>query len=159
MATTPQAFGTIHVPTLTGAEVVEFTENYPDISFESDHLSCQLRYHIGSDVIYTETVMDGGDGTYTEEAPREPDAQYVYEFIGWSKDYDDNTVDRGALGQVTRDRDVYACYNLTIKTYTITWVSNGTVLRTDTNIEYGTIPYWGTDMPISGGILWASGTC
>ena len=146
-----QAFGTIHVPTLTGAEVVEFTENYPDISFESDHLSCKLRYHIGSDVIYTETVMDGGDGTYAEEAPREPDAQYMYEFIGWSKDYDDNTVDRGALGQVTRDRDVYACYNLTIKTYTITWVSNGTVLRTDTNIEYGTIPYWGTDMPISGG--------
>jgi len=78
---------------------------------------------------------------------REETAQYVFTAVGWNTTQDASTNDIHVRLNVTSDRIVYAAYSRATKAYTITWMSNGTVLRTDTNVRYGTKPNWGTSMP------------
>ena len=53
------------------------------------------------------------------------------------------------------DTTLYAAYSRTVRKYTVTWRnSNGTVLKTDTNVPYGTLPNYSGAAPanpVSGG--------
>lgn len=156
---TAQVSGEIHTSSLYGSEIAEFNSRYPFVRVTADHTSAQLRFYNGSTLLQSVTVLDGGNGTYSGSNPsRAADAHYTYgTFIGWSKDVDDNTVDASALTSVVADRNVYACYIVTVKTYTVTWKNiDGTILETDTDVPYGTMPtYDGTtpsyDGEVSGG--------
>ena len=137
-----QISGTIHTSSLTGAEILDFNNRYPYVTVNADHTSAQLKFYNGFTYITSVTVLDGGNGTYTGTTPtKAQDAQYTYSFTGWSKD-NDNTVDSDALTAVVADRNVYACYNNTLRKYTVTFVKasadGGGTLQTINNVNYGT---------------------
>ncbi|MBR2300438.1 MAG: InlB B-repeat-containing protein [Bacteroidaceae bacterium] len=69
-------------------------------------------------------------------------AQYTYTFTGWTP----------AIVPVTKDAVYTATYMPTLRTYTITWVDeDGTVLETDTDVPYGTIPSYDDEPPTKEG--------
>ena len=108
-----------------------------------------MYFYNGSTLLTTVSVNDGGDAVYSGSTPtKAQDAQYTYSFAGWSKT-NDNTVDSDALTAVVADRNVYACYNNTLRKYTITWKnSNDTTLETDNNVPYGTTPTYNGSTPV-----------
>lgn len=131
--------------TITGAWLAEMQSRYSNIQITYNHITSQLKYYNydGSVLLYTETIVDGGNGIYSGTPTREADAAKIYTFAGWSK-YPNRTVpDANALIGVTADRNVYAAYSEEAQKYTVTWKNGSTTLRTDINVPYGTTPVWG----------------
>ena len=129
--------------TITGAWLAEMNTRYPDINIEYEHINSNLYYYNydGTSLLYTQTISDGGDGAYTGTPSRTATEQYTYTFIGWSLDKDSQTADVNATKNVRADRKVYAAYSRTLRSYTVYWRNaDNTLLETDTNVPYGTVP-------------------
>ena len=86
-----------------------------------------------------ETYAYGEMPEYPGGTPEKaPDAQYTYEFSGWDPE----------ISAVVRDVTYTAQFDRTINTYTVTWADwDGTVLETDTNVPYGTVPSYEGAIP------------
>ena len=138
-----QVSGTIHVDSLTGAQLASLQERYPDITVTYDHITSYLYYksYDGSTLIYTETILDGGDGTYSGTPSRSSTAQYDFTFVGWNTTQDAQTANANATKAVTADRTIYAAYSRTTRTYTVTFAKQsadgGGTLQTVNNVPYG----------------------
>ena len=93
------------------------------------------------------TTIDTTEVAYGEmpthaAAYKAPDAQYTYTFDGWSP----------ALTEVTGAATYTATYTTTLNTYTVTWKhEDGTVLETDENVPYGTVPTYDGETPVKQG--------
>lgn len=91
-------------------------------------------------VLETDTDVPYGtapsyDGTTPTKAA---DAQYTYTFSGWSP----------AIEAVTGNVTYTASFEPTVQTYTIIWKNeDGTVLETDENVPYGTMPSYDSAEP------------
>ena len=90
-----------------------------------------------------ETDIDveyGAKPHYDGKTPeKEEDAQYTYTFSGWDPE----------VSAVKGDITYTAVYKTTTKTYTVTWKNyDGTVLETDTDVEYGTVPAYNGETPV-----------
>ena len=147
------ASGTITgLGTITGAWLAEMNARYPDITITYQHITSYLYYYNGDTLYYTESITDGGNGVYagTPSKANSADGHYSYTFAGWSKENDD-TVDADARTAVTADRNVYACYTENVRTYTVTWINNGTTIETDTNVPWGTVPTYNGSTPTKDG--------
>lgn len=119
------------------------------VTVTAEHTSATISFYNGSTLITTATVLDGGDATYSGTTPtKAQDAQYTYTFAGWSKD-DDNTVDADALTAVTADRNVYACFAGTARTYTVYFYNGSTLLETDTGVPYGGSATYNGSTPVN----------
>ncbi|MBQ7117654.1 MAG: hypothetical protein IJN88_05530, partial [Clostridia bacterium] len=91
-------------------------------------------------VLETDTDVEyGATPTYDGETPvREATAQYTYTFKGWSPD----------VSEVTGAVTYTAVYTETVNEYTVTWKNeDGTVLETDENVPYGTMPEYNGTVP------------
>jgi len=92
----------------------------------------------GTELEVDENVADGTMPSYDGATPtKNGDAQYSYEFIGWTP----------AVTPVDGADQVYtAVYRPVLNTYTVTWVDDdGTELEVDEDVAYGTLPtYDGT---------------
>ena len=86
-----------------------------------------------SEVAYGETPA------YTGETPtKTATSQYTYTFIGWDKE----------IVAVTGEATYTATYSSSLNTYTVSWIDeDGTVLETDENVSYGTMPTYDGDTP------------
>ena len=148
-----QLSGTIYVPTLTGAEMLEMNTRYPNIRITYDHITSYLYYYNydGSELLYSEQIFDGGNGTYTGRPTRTGTAQYTYAFAGWSKRKDQLQADPDALNEVTADRNVYAAYNATVKTYRVRFYNGNSVLQTLSAVPYGTTARYTGSTPVYSG--------
>ena len=151
---TAQVLGTIHVEYVTGAELVQFAERYPNITVTYDHITSNLYYYDfeGETLIHTETIVDGGDGTYDGEPSKEPTAANTYEFIGWSKKTGSVSVDADALLNVTADRRVYAAYKITGQTYRVRFYTGTTILQVVSNVPYGGRATYTSETPYMTGV-------
>lgn len=146
--------GTVHTDTLTGAQIVAYNKRYPYLEFTADHVTSVLTYLDASgNVLYTETIVNGGNGTYDGQPSKDSDVQYVYTFIGWSKS-DNNIVDLNAVNSVLADRTVYPCYSGELQKYTATFYleasdnnGNRRILYTQNDVPYGTTPTYGGETP------------
>jgi len=134
-----QLSGTIFMKAATGAAYASVKERYPDIRFEYEHITSVLHYmnFNGTAEIYSETIVDGGDGAYDGIPARASTAQYDYTFSGWSYVKDAETNDPEARKSVIGDRYIYAAYARTIRKYTVRFINGATVLETVYNVPYG----------------------
>lgn len=133
-----QLQGTIHVPTMTGAALAAWNARYPSVTFTYEHITATLTYYNydGSSVLHTETITDGGDGTYTGSPSRSSTAQYDFTFAGWALSAN-GSANSNALKNVTSDRPVYAAYTSTVRKYTVYFYNGSTLLQTTPNVPYG----------------------
>lgn len=146
-----QVSGTISVDTVTGAQVAEIQGKYPDIQVDYKHISSNLYFYNedGSALLYTASVVDGGNGVYSGSTPSKTStAQYTYSFAGWSKK-PGGTADSTALQAVVADRNVYAAFTATVRKYTVYFYNGSTLMQTVSNVPYGgSATYTGTT-PVS----------
>lgn len=131
-----QVSGTIILHASISGDMIErFSIRYPTITLQADHITTTLTFR-NSDgtLIARQTINDGGNGTYIT-ASKAPTKQSTYNFIGWSK-YNNNIVDPSALESITKNRTVYACYQSSLRYYTVRFYNGGTLLES-TSVSYG----------------------
>ena len=140
-----QVSGTVSTANITGAQLADIHSRYPDLTVVYQHITSQLKFYNGSTLLQTVDVADGGDGAYTGSTPTKAStAQYSYTFAGWALT-DGGPVDANALKAVTADRNVYAAFTATVRTYTVRFYNGSTLLQTSSNIPYGgSASYTGT---------------
>lgn len=94
--------------------------------------------------LFTKQVMEHDDCVnpvtwgLLAKPTKESTAQYNYAFSGWSTTAG-GAVSSSALTHITSDRTVYAAFNGTIRSYTISFY-DGDSLLTSMLCEYGTVP-------------------
>lgn len=123
--------------TITGSWLAEMQERYPNITIGYQHINSNLYYYNGDTLVNTEQITDGGDGTYAGTPTKTATAQYTYTFVGWSRQQDSEVADPNATKAVVADRNVYAAYTKTLRTYTVTFKNGTTTLQTVQNVPYG----------------------
>ena len=149
-----QVSGTIHISTMTGAKYSELTARYPYITLDVASVESIRTYKTwdGSSVVATVTCLNGVPQSAAPTVPaRSSTAQYAYAPAGWSLNQDSYTADFDPASTTMGDTTVYAAYTRTVRTYTITWVNNGTTIETDTNVPYGATPQYNGTTPTKDG--------
>jgi hypothetical protein len=146
-----QVSGTISVDTVTGAQLAEIAGKYPDIKVAYQHVTSNLYFYNddGSTLLYTQAIVDGGDGTYSGSTPtKSSTAQYTYSFSGWSRK-PGGSADSTALKAVVADRNVYAAFTATIRKYTVYFYNGSTLLQKVENVAYGRSAMYTGNTPVS----------
>ncbi len=146
-----QVSGTISVDTVTGAQLAEIAGKYPDIKVAYQHVTSNLYFYNddGSTLLYTQAIVDGGDGTYSGSTPtKSSTAQYTYSFSGWSRK-PGGSADSTALKEVVADRNVYAAFTATVRRYTVYFYNGSTLLQKVENVAYGSSATYTGDTPVS----------
>lgn len=146
-----QVSGTISVDTVTGAQLAEIAGKYPDIRVAYEHITSNLYFYTddGSTLLYTQAIVDGGNGTYSGSTPSKAStAQYTFSFAGWSRK-PGGTADSTALQAVTADRSVYAAFTPVVRKYTVYFYNGSTRLQTVNNVPYGGSAAYTGDTPVS----------
>ena len=136
-----QVSGKIHTDSLTGAEIAAFKKRYPYISVTADHVTAMINFksYDGSVTYESKTLVDGADATYTGSTTptRESTPQYNYAFANsWSL-VPNGTSSANALKAVWEDRDVYACFNAVVRSYSVKYMNDGTQVGATQTVLYG----------------------
>lgn len=153
---TAQVSGTIHTTSLTGEQIASYNSRYPYIRVTADYVESTLTClsYDNTTVLATITCLNGVPQTAVPSAPSKPDSadgHYSYTAVGWNTHADQETNDPAATTNVIADRTIYPAYSKTVKTYTVTWKSGTSTVRTDSNVAWGTTPTWGQAMPTKDG--------
>lgn len=144
-----QVSGTFTIDTLTGNDLAEMQERYPNIKVMYATLTSYLRYYddSGKTLYYTETITNGGDGKFTGYPNKDSTAENTFSFVGWSRE-PGGTVDSECRKAVFADRNVYAVYKTDIRKYTVWFYNESTLLQTVTNVPYGSAATYTGDTPV-----------
>ena len=135
---TAQVYGTIHIPTATGAVIAHIQERYSDITVTYDHVSAVLTYRDDDGTLLgTETIVDGAAPANTPTMSNKVEGAYYCTFLGWGASAE-GSVDSDILDGVVADTTVYAIYRKEISTFTVRLYNGSTLLRTYSNVTYGT---------------------
>ena len=119
-------------------------------AFKADIRKYTVRFYVGSSLVSSVAAAYGSTAVYTGGTPtKTATAQYNYSFSGWSK-AEDNSVDTDALTNIVSDRDVYACFTATVRSYTVRFY-NGTALIHTVNVTYGGNAVYGETTPTKAG--------
>ena len=137
---TAQVYGTIHVPTVTGSVVASANRRYPDITIAYDHITAVIYYYSddGQSFLGSETITDGGNAQLSLTHEKASTSEYTYSFAGWAAQANAETADPDILVNVRSDKNVYEVYAATPRTYTVRFWNGSTLLKTYTNVPYGT---------------------
>ena len=144
-----QLYGRIHIVTITGAVLKEFRASYPDVSILYNNITskCYFYNYDGTSLLYTANSTNGANVNYSGSTPTRPaSAQYNFSFAGWSRTID-GAVDPDAQKHVVEDRNLYAVFTGTIRTYTVRFYVGSTVLQTKSNVPYGSTVHYDGETP------------
>ena len=103
--------------------------------FTASVRSYTVRFFQDGVLLGSTSVAYGGSASYTGTPSKETTAQYTYTFAGWSKT-DGGTVAADALTGITGDRDVYAVFTASLRSYTVKFY-NGSTLLGSASVAYG----------------------
>lgn len=136
--------------TLFGEQIEAFNARYPYITIKPDQIAYHLYYYDmeGNNVLYSEDVLQGKDGTYSEKPSRGATAQNTFTFKGWGLEpYGE--VSSTATQNITSNRNVYAVYTITGLTFSVYFYNDTTLLKQVDNVPYGgSVKYTGAT-PVS----------
>ena len=138
-----QDSGNFTIDTLTGNDLAEMQERYPNIHIQYNHFTAQVNFYddTGSTLLKTVTVYDGGDTAYGSSNPTKAStAQYSYSFTGWSLTAG-GSANENALKAVMSDRNVYAAFTSTVRKYTVRCYNGSTLLNTVSKVPDGNCAY------------------
>ena len=140
------------VPTKTGYTFADWTS--AEVTIENDaftmpakDVTLKAQWNInkytvtwknwdGSEVRTDTEVPYGTELEVPEDPTRAADAQYTYTFKSWTPE----------VKTVTGNAVYTAVYEKTVNKYTVTWKNDdGSVLRTDKDVEYGKMPSYGAN--------------
>ncbi len=109
------------------------------VTYVKPILKYTITWKNGDTVLETDTdVSEGVIPTYDGIEPtKAADAQYSYEFAGWSPEV------VATNGDVTYT----AVFTSVLNKYTVTWKNGDTVIEKDENVEYGTMPEYNGEKP------------
>lgn len=144
-----QVSGIFTIDTLTGNDLAEMQERYPNIRVQYNHYTALVSFYddTGSTLLKTVTVSDGGDAAYGSSNPTKAStAQYSYSFTGWSLTAG-GSANSNALKAVTKDRDVYAAFSSTVRKYTVRFYNGTTLVQTISDVPYGSGASYTGDTP------------
>lgn len=144
-----QISGIFTIDTLTGNDLAEMQERYPNIKIQYNHFTAQVNFYddSGSTLLKTVTVYDGGDTTYGSSNPTKAStAQYSYSFTGWSLTAG-GAANANALKAVVSDRNVYAAFTSTVRKYTVRFYNGTTLVQTVSDVPYGSNASYTGDTP------------
>lgn len=144
-----QVSGTFTIDTLTGNDLAEMQERYPNIKIQYNHYTAQVSFYddTGNTLLKTVTVADGGDTTYGSSNPTKVStAQYSYSFTGWSL-IAGGAANANALKAVMSDRNVYAAFTSTVRKYTVRFYNGTTLAQTVSEVPYGSNASYTGDTP------------
>ena len=139
--------GKIHVPVIKQQQLYEYQSAWPDLEIARDTMIEQFAVTFVNDddtvleVQYVDKGENAVDPTTRIENPIIPtkasSVQYDYTFTGWDS----------SLTGVFSDRTIKAIYSESLRSYTIKYMSKGTVMQESTGLYGENIPYVG-DNPI-----------
>lgn len=136
--------------TLFGSQIDAFNERYPYITIKPDHIAYYLYYYNmeGTNVLYSEEVLQGEDGKWIGTPERTATAQNTFTFKGWALEpYGE--VSSTAQQNITANRNIYAAYDITGLTFIVYFYNGSTLLKQVSNVPYGaTVTYTG-ETPVS----------
>lgn len=105
----------------------------------------------GSELLHTDTIYNSGNGSWNGSPARTATAQYSYSFVGWSTSMNSTTATSSATASVSSDRNVYAAYSQTVRSYTVYFYNGSTLLQTKSNVDYGSSTYYSGSTPVYNG--------
>ncbi len=142
--------GEIHTTALMGSEIAAFNARYPFVTVTADHTTSYLYYYNydGSQLLFTETILDGADGTYAGTPARASTPQNTYTFAGWTT-VPNTSAQADALTHVVADRTVYAAYTAEGQLYYVRFVNEkGSMVQTVSRIPYGGTAVFTAEPPV-----------
>lgn len=143
----PQISGKCHIKALSGSDMATVKAYFPYLTITYETLSATIIYmnEDGTQELYRETIVNGGNSTYNGVTPTKEDtAQYDYEFSGWS--YEINGEVEDVTTNVVTDRTVYAVFSATLKSYIIRFLLDNEVLQSS-EVPYGVMPTYNGSEP------------
>lgn len=136
-----QVSGTIHVDNIIGSNLEDLRARYPNITIDYTYLHHWVRfYNYDGTFIGGRTTGHGQSGSYSNDwaTPSRPStAENSFTFVGWALSPNQTAADPDALTNVIADRNVYAAFSITGRTYTVYFYNGSTLLQTSQNIPYG----------------------
>ena len=141
-----QLSGSIYFSTISGTQLQTLREHYPNVTFSYGTLqySVDMYSEDGSTLLKSNSVTAGANcPSYTPT--KSSTAQYNYSFAGWATS-PGGSVDSTALQNIRADKKLYAVFNATLRTYTVYFYNESTLLQTVNNVPYGgTANYTGSE--------------
>ena len=143
------------LPTLSGTNTLSVeTEVQPSDIYLKGKIEKKPKIYYysqdGQTLLYTESVLKGGNGTYSTTPTKPSTAQYTYTFVGWAAQPNQTAATANILTNVQTNINVYAAFSETVRTYTVYFYNGQTLLQTVNNVLYnGTATYTGATPTIS----------
>ena len=141
-----QLSGSIYFSTISGTQLQTLRDHYPNVtvSYGTLKYSVDMYSEDGTTLLKSNEVSSGGTcPSYTPT--KASTAQYTYSFAGWATSPGGSVVS-GVLNNIQSDKQLYAVFNSTLRTYTVYFYNESTLLQTVNNVPYGgTANYTGSE--------------
>lgn len=151
----PYIIGTLFIDgQTTGEQIAALKEAFPNIEVHSAYNTSYLHYMSwdGATEYGVVKYVNGNPQTMPpvniQNLTRAETNAYTYTFVGWNREMDETFDEPDAYSTIQIETYIYAAFARTAKTYTITWrASNNSILQTDTQVPYGTMPTYNGQLP------------
>ena len=141
-----QLSGSIYFSTISGTQLQTLREHYPNVTFSYGTLqySVDMYSEDGTTLLKSNSVT-AGQNCPSYSPTKASTAQYTYSFAGWATSPGGPVVS-GVLNNIQSDKQLYAVFNSTLRTYTVYFYNESTLLQTVNNVPYGgTANYTGSE--------------
>lgn len=132
-----QLSGSIYFSTISSSQLQTMRDHYPNVTVTYGTLkySVDMYSEDGSTLLKSNEVSAGGTvSSYTPS--KASTAQYTYTFAGWANSVG-GEVDANALKNIQSDKKIYAVFTPVLRTYTVYFYNESTLLQTVNNVPYG----------------------